>query len=1014
MVYTGRAASSLVTLTARSLTAHRTSSALITCRPPPAAPFHTSAASHSSLIKDAAKNAATSAATNHAQNKGDQALSTAKETASKVTEAPTSTFQSIKNAFTGTNSQIVKDAASQQAQLTGGRAAATAKEVTADAADASASAWGSVKNTVQDAAKPTSSPAATAHQAELKGGQAVAGTREAASEAAESTSSVWQSVKDTVKGTTAPTSSTAAASHQAELKSGQAVAGTREATSKVADSASSAWGSVKDTVKDAAAPTSATAAASHQAELKSGQAVAGTREAASKAAESTSSAWGSVKDTVKDATAPTSTTAAAAHQAELKGGQAVAGTREAASKVADSASSAWGSVKDTVKDATAPTSTTAATAHQAELKGGQAVAGTREAAGKVADSTSSAWESVKDTVKGATAPTSSTAAASHQAELKSGQAVAGTREATSKVADSASSAWGSVKDTVKDAAAPTSATAAASHQAALKGGQVIASAKDTAAKLADSPPSPINVAAATPSTSSWGGGRGSKKGSGIGRSIKSTFNATLFLAGGTLLFFYYRDSRAAIHRWIAIPALKYFLDPEAAQKLAIDLLVSGIAPVDVVQDDELLKTELFGMTLSNPLGLAAGFDKQAEAIDGLFDLGFGIVEVGSVTPEPQPGNPQPRYFRLQADDAAINRFGFNSDGHGTVLARLRSRLDRWLLATDALAPSSSSSAQKGGEGGAAAGLDSRTSVTPVPHTAEQLPDLVALDAEAALLRAGEVNPRPPASADSRLSLRPDRLLSINLGKNKTTPEAMAVRDYILGIHALGPYADMLVVNISSPNTPGLRDLQRAEVLGSLLGELVKARDEMVKEQQELASNVSCPAYSPSTDSKRSDGPVKPNFRIPLLLKVAPDLSESELDDIAEAVKKAKIDGLIVSNTTVQRPRSLLTSHDDPVVNETGGLSGRPLKPLSLRALRHLSSRLEGEDIPLIGCGGIFSGADALEFARAGASAVQIYTSFGYTGVGAPRRIKDELVELLKKEGKSWKELVGSDARAASS
>ncbi|KAE8210685.1 hypothetical protein CF327_g5469 [Tilletia walkeri] len=812
MVYTGRAASSLVTLTARSLTAHRTSSALITCRPPAAAAFHTSAASHSSLIKDAAKNAATSAATNHAQNKGDQALAAAKETASKVTEVPTSTFQSIKNAFTGTNSQIVKDAASQQAQLTGGRAAATAKEVTADAADASASAWGSVKNTVQDAAKPTSTTAATAHQAELKSGQAVAGTREAASEAAESTSSVWQSVKDTVKGTTAPTSSTAATAHQAELKAGQAVAGTREATSKVADSVSSAWGSVKDTVKDAAAPTSA--------------------------------------------------------------------------------------------------------------------------------------------------------------------------------------------------------TAAASHQVALKGGQVIASAKDTAAKLADSPPSPINVAAASPSTSSWGGGRGSKKGSGIGRSIKSTFNATLFLAGGTLLFFYYRDSRAAIHRWIAIPALKYFLDPEAAQKLAIDLLVSGIAPVDVVQDDELLKTELFGMTLSNPLGLAAGFDKQAEAIDGLFDLGFGIVEVGSVTPEPQPGNPQPRYFRLQADDAAINRFGFNSDGHGTVLARLRSRLDRWLLATDALAPSSS--AQKGGEGGAAAGLDSRTSVTPVPHTAEQLPDLVALDAEAALLRAGEVNPRPPASADSRLSLRPDRLLSINLGKNKTTPEAMAVRDYILGIHALGPYADMLVVNISSPNTPGLRDLQRAEVLGSLLGELVKARDEMVKEQQELASNVSCPAYSPSTDSKRSDGPVKPNFRIPLLLKVAPDLSESELDDIAEAVKKAKIDGLIVSNTTVQRPRSLLTSHDDPVVNETGGLSGRPLKPLSLRALRHLSSRLEGEDIPLIGCGGIFSGADALEFARAGASAVQIYTSFGYTGVGAPRRIKDELVELLKKEGKSWKELVGSDARAASS
>ncbi|KAL9936827.1 hypothetical protein V8E36_004062 [Tilletia maclaganii] len=560
---------------------------------------------------------------------------------------------------------------------------------------------------------------------------------------------------------------------------------------------------------------------------------------------------------------------------------------------------------------------------------------------------------------------------------------------------------GIVKDAIKSTAA-----AGAAQKTQLKAGQIIASAEDTAAKLANSPPplQPSSAATPTPplassasSSSSWGSGSSSKSRKSKSNPIKSAFNATLFLVGGTVLYFYYRDSRAAIHRWIAIPALKYFLDPESAQKLAIELLTSGVAPIDVVADDEVLKTELFGMTLSNPLGLAAGFDKQAQAIDGLFDLGFGIVEVGSVTPEPQPGNPLPRYFRLTADDAAINRFGFNSDGHATVLTRLRSRVDRWLLVNDALTPSGASS------------HDSRTSVTPVPHTAEQLPDLVALDAEAALVRAGEVNTsQTGANETPRLSLRPDRLLSINLGKNKTTPEALAVRDYILGIHTLGPYADMLVVNISSPNTPGLRDLQRAEVLGSLLGELVKARDEMVADQQKLAKMVSCPVYTPGSETTKRSEQLNPDFKVPLVLKISPDLSESELDDIAAAVKKAGVDGLIVSNTTVQRPRSLLASErDDPVVKEAGGLSGKPLKPLSLHALRYLASRT---DVPLIGCGGIFSGADALEFARAGASAVQIYTSFGYTGVGAPRRIKDELVELLKKEGKTWSEVVGADVR----
>ncbi|KAK0548398.1 Dihydroorotate dehydrogenase (quinone), mitochondrial [Tilletia horrida] len=595
--------------------------------------------------------------------------------------------------------------------------------------------------------------------------------------------------------------------------------------------------------------------------------------------------------------------------------------------------------------------------------------------------------------------------ASRHALLRGSSTVSSSRFHTS-IRSSAAAPKEAVKDAVKSAAAST-ASAAISNKAQKIGGQAVASARETASIAANTPPpvpkvTPASIAPTT--SSSWSSSSsGRKRGGGP---LSSALNATLFLVGGTLLFFYYRDSRAAIHRWIAIPALKALLDPESAQKLAIDLLASGVAPIDVVPDDELLKTELFGMTLSNPLGLAAGFDKQAQAIDGLFDLGFGIVEVGSVTPEPQPGNPQPRYFRLLADDAAINRFGFNSDGHATVLSRLRTRIDRWLLATDALAPVSSSSGSSDSASGA---LESRTSVTTIPHTSEQLPELIELDAEAALIRAGEVNPRA-SSGPSRLSLRPDRLLSINLGKNKTTAESQAVRDYILGIHALGPYADMLVVNISSPNTPGLRDLQRAEVLGNLLKELVKARDDMVHSQQKLAAAVSCPVYHPSSSGEAAK-PKQPEFKVPLVLKISPDLSESELDDIAEAVKMAKVDGLIVSNTTVQRPRTLLTStvHNDPVVEEAGGLSGRPLKPLSLRALRHLSARLREDKIPLIGCGGIFSGADALEFAKAGASAVQIYTSFGYTGVGAPRRIKDELLELLKKEGKSWQQLVGSDA-----
>lgn len=429
----------------------------------------------------------------------------------------------------------------------------------------------------------------------------------------------------------------------------------------------------------------------------------------------------------------------------------------------------------------------------------------------------------------------------------------------------------------------------------------------------------------------------------------------LALAAGTLGVAYYADSRSAIHRWVAIPALKAFADPESAQKLAIKMLETGLAPRDMVDDDAVLETELFGRTLSNPIGLAAGFDKQAEAIDGLLDLGFGFIEIGSVTPEPQPGNPQPRYFRLTEDNACINRFGFNSDGHNVILSRLRDRIRRWLLHSSSIA--SLQDALVASPDSASA--DARQLVATHPKSTSAFVDATEL-------------PR---------SLRPAKMLGINLGKNKTSKEE-SVDDYVKGVERLGPYADMIIVNVSSPNTPGLRRLQRRGVLEDLLTQVVKARDGMVESHLRFS------------DKK---------VQVPLLVKIAPDLSEEELHDVADAALKSGIDGLVISNTTISRPASLRSSEH---VRETGGLSGPPVKPLALRALTTVHERLEGK-LPIIGCGGIATAQDALDFAKAGASAVELYTSFGYQGVGLPRRLKDELVSLLKAEGTTWKQAVGS-------
>ncbi|HLI12343.1 MAG TPA: quinone-dependent dihydroorotate dehydrogenase [Alphaproteobacteria bacterium] len=326
------------------------------------------------------------------------------------------------------------------------------------------------------------------------------------------------------------------------------------------------------------------------------------------------------------------------------------------------------------------------------------------------------------------------------------------------------------------------------------------------------------------------------------------------------------------------------LPAEPAHRLAIRLLRLGLVPRDREADDPILATRAFGLAFANPIGLAAGFDKNAEAFAPLLGLGFGFVEIGSVTPRPQPGNPKPRLFRLPPDRGLINRLGFNNDGLEAVADRLRRR--------------------RRGSG----------------------------------------------------------ILGANLGKNKDSADAAA--DYRRGVLALARHADYLVVNVSSPNTPGLRALQGREPLDALLAAVQAARAEAVA----------------------AGGP-------PILLKIAPDLTAEDCRDIAEVVLARKLDGLIIGNTTITRPADLRGRHR----GEAGGLSGRPLFPLATERLAEMY-RLTGGRIPLIGTGGVASGAQAYAKIRAGAALVQLYTGLVYEGPGLVRRIKRELAALLRRDG----------------
>jgi dihydroorotate dehydrogenase len=349
---------------------------------------------------------------------------------------------------------------------------------------------------------------------------------------------------------------------------------------------------------------------------------------------------------------------------------------------------------------------------------------------------------------------------------------------------------------------------------------------------------------------------------------------------------------------LARPLLR-MLDAEDAHRLAINAL--KIPPfVKLVAEDPRLAVRAFGLNFPNPVGMAAGFDKHAEVPDALLKLGFGFVEVGTVTPLPQSGNPRPRVFRLDRDEGVINRLGFNSEGAAAVLRRLAARVD------------------KGG------------------------------------------------------------IVGVNIGANRDSTDRIA--DYVRLIETFAPVVSYFSVNISSPNTPGLRDLQQGKMLNDLLGRVVDARTRVSREAGTT----------------------------PVLIKIAPDLALGDLDDVVAAARRHRVDGMIVGNTTVVRSQAL---RDRATAREAGGLSGRPLFALATRMLAETYVRVEGA-FGLVGVGGIDSGEGALAKIRAGACLIELYSALVFHGLRLVAAIKSELSDALRREGRtSIDDIVGMDAAA---
>ena len=339
----------------------------------------------------------------------------------------------------------------------------------------------------------------------------------------------------------------------------------------------------------------------------------------------------------------------------------------------------------------------------------------------------------------------------------------------------------------------------------------------------------------------------------------------------------------------------FSLDPEAAHDLAIKSLKINILPKSIfnVEDEEILETNLLNERIPNPIGLAAGFDKSAEVYNSLFKLGYGFIEVGTVTPKRQLGNPKPRIFRLEKDEALINRLGFNNDGSEIISNRISDNL-------------------------------------------------------------------------------PSGFLGINIGPNKDTKNK--AEDYYLCLSRLSNFAGYLAINISSPNTEGLRDFHDEQELNNLLKGINKIKKE-------------------SSISK------------PIVVKLSPDIKDDEINKIIELIAKHKIDGVIVSNTTDRNRENL----SDINKNERGGLSGQPLKNLSTALIKKIYKETKGK-IQIIGVGGVDSGKSAYEKICAGANAVQLYTGMVYKGPGIVKAIKRELISILKKENiKNISEAVGINA-----
>ena len=339
----------------------------------------------------------------------------------------------------------------------------------------------------------------------------------------------------------------------------------------------------------------------------------------------------------------------------------------------------------------------------------------------------------------------------------------------------------------------------------------------------------------------------------------------------------------------------FSLDPEIAHELAINSLKFNVLPKNIfqVENEELLETNLFNEKLPNPIGLAAGFDKSAEVYNSLFKLGYGFVEIGTVTPRRQLGNPRPRIFRLEKDQALINRLGFNNHGSEIVSKRISKNL-------------------------------------------------------------------------------PNGFLGINIGPNKETKKKE--EDYYLCLSRLALYAGYLTINISSPNTEGLRDFHDQHELEKLLTGINKIRKEK-------------------------------NISKPVALKLSPDINNSEISKIIELIIKYSIDGIIVSNTTDSNRENLT----DFQKSEKGGLSGKPLRNLSTDLIRKFFKDTKGK-IQIIGVGGVDSGQSAFEKISAGANAVQLYTGMVYKGPGVVRDMKKELISIIKKENfKNISEAVGINA-----